>query len=216
VSRLSEIESRARDLRLYCAGIASVEPGDGLQPDIQSVLLLGPHEPEFWPWFQTQTEAGDGEPDALDRWSRRAIGRLACDLGAKAVFPFGGPPYRPFIRWAERSGRAFPSPVGMLVHDRAGLFFSLRGAIALRERLEPLLAANPCLTCTGQRCRTACPANALTNRGYDVRACHSFLDTGPGQDCMVGGCHVRRACPVGQKLRMADQSAFHMKAFHPR
>jgi epoxyqueuosine reductase len=59
-------------------------------------------------------------PDPIDRWSRRVIGHMACDLGAKALFPFGGPPWHPFIAWAKRSGRAWESPVGFLVHDRAG------------------------------------------------------------------------------------------------
>jgi epoxyqueuosine reductase len=53
---------------------------------------------------------------------------MACDLGAKALFPFGGPPWHPFIAWAKRSGRAWESPVGFLVHDQAGLMVSYRAA----------------------------------------------------------------------------------------
>ena len=34
----------------------------------------------------------------------------------------------------------------MLVHDRAGLFMSIRGAIALTEVLEPTIGTNPCDT----------------------------------------------------------------------
>jgi hypothetical protein len=52
------------------------------------------------------TEFRDGRPDPIDRWSRRVIGHMACDLGAKALFPFGGPPWHPFIAWAKR--RAAP------------------------------------------------------------------------------------------------------------
>ena len=29
------------------------------------------------------------------------IGRLACAIGAKALFPFGGPPWHPFYAWAR-------------------------------------------------------------------------------------------------------------------
>ena len=74
-------------------------------------------------------------PDPVDRWSRRVIGRLACDLGAKALFPFGGPPYHPFYQWALRTGRAWESPVRLLVHDTQGLMVSFRGALALREAM---------------------------------------------------------------------------------
>ncbi len=215
MSVLSDIEERASVSRLYCVGIAPVIPKDGLVDRIKVVVLLGPDEPAFWPYFSTQPEHADSRPHALDRWSRRVIGQIACDIGAKAVFPFGGRPHRPFIAWALRSGRAFSSPVGMLVHDRAGLFLSIRGAIALTEALEPVPSVNPCDTCTGQPCRTACPAAALTPLGYDVPACHAFLDGMDSADCKEGGCLVRRACPVGRDRRLSAQSAFHMKAFHP-
>jgi hypothetical protein len=66
---------------------------------------------------------------------------MACDLGAKALFPFTGPPWHPFIAWARRSGRAWESPVGFLVHDRAGLMVSYRGALALSHRID--LPATP-------------------------------------------------------------------------
>jgi epoxyqueuosine reductase len=211
---LSDIEKRAAVSRLYCVGIASVLISDNLGKDIRSVVLLGPDEPAFWPHFRTEPECSDGRPDPLDRWSRRVIGRLACDIGAKAVFPFGGPPYWPFISWAQRSGRAWQSPVGMLVHEKAGLFFSVRGAISVTEVLEPTVGVSPCLTCSGQPCRTSCPAAALGDQGYVVPACHAFLDGADGADCREGGCRVRRACPVGQARRLPDQSAFHMKAFH--
>lgn len=199
---------------LIPVGIAPVAPEDGLAPDLQSVILLGPDEPAFWPIFDASPERRDGGPDPLDRWSRRVIGTLACMVGAKAVFPFGGPPWRPFVAWSLRSGEAFASPVSLLVHHRRGLFYSVRGAIAVTEALPPTPADHPCEGCA-RPCLTACPAGALTGAGYDVPACHTFLDSAEGAGCRNSGCAVRRACPVGQGLRLPAQSAFHMKAFHP-
>lgn len=215
MSRLAEIEKQASVSLLQCVGIASVRKEDGLRDDLRSVVLLGPVEPGFWTHFQTSPEYQDDAADPLDRWSRRVIGRIACDLGAKAVFPFGGPPYRPFLTWALRSGECWSSPVGLLVHQAAGLFISFRGGIALTEVIAPREAVQPCLTCKTKPCRDACPVTALTPEGYDVPRCHAYLDTEPGQDCMTRGCAVRRACPVGAELRGPEQSAFHMKAFHP-
>jgi len=215
VSTLAEIEKRAAVSQLQCVGIAPVQKDDGLREDIRTVVLLAPREPAFWPQFQLSPEYLDGAADPLDRWSRRVIGGMACDLGVKAVFPFGGPPYRPFLRWALRSGQCWSSPVGLLVHEAAGLFISFRGAIALTEELGPRVAVQPCLTCVTQPCRAACPVAALTPAGYDVPGCHAYLDTEPGKDCMTQGCAVRRACPVGAATRAPEQSAYHMKAFHP-
>jgi hypothetical protein len=207
--------ARCREAGLDILGGFHPEPEEGLQA---TLLLLGPHEPGFWAKVTASEEWADGRDDPLDRWSRRVIGRIACDLGGKALFPFTGPPWHPFFTWALRTGRAWPSPVRLLVHDRAGLMVSFRGALALREHvaLPPPPAASPCETCAGQPCRTACPVSAMTEAGYDVPACHAFLDTPPGADCRGRGCAVRRACPVSAEYgRLPEQSAYHMRRFHP-
>lgn len=213
---LASIEAAAGAVGLFVSGHVRLLPKDDLPARFVSLALLSPDEPSFWPLFHASPEAQDSAPDPLDRWSRRIIGRIACDLAGKAVFPFGGPPYRPFIGWAGRSARAHGSPVGLLVHDRAGLFISYRGAVALTEALPDTPSLRPCDSCAGQPCRTACPVGALSPAGYDLSACHAFLDTPAGSGCMEGGCRVRRACPVGAERRAAAQSAFHMRAFHPR
>lgn len=210
MSRLAELTAEAEANGLFVSGLAPLAPEDGLPARFRSVALLSPEEPGFWPLFSASPEAQDGAPHPLDRWSRRVIGRMACALGAKAAFPFGGPPWRPFTGWARRSGRAWPSPVGFLVHEQAGLWISYRGAIALVEEVPITVATRPCDICPAP-CRTACPVGALTESAYDVAACHTFLDRGP--DCLQG-CRVRRACPIGAGRREAAQSAFHMKAFH--
>jgi hypothetical protein len=200
--RLPALADLAARHGLFVAGIAPLRPE----------ALLAPDEPGFWPLFSAAPEHADGRPDPLDRWSRRVIGRMACTLKAKAVFPFGGLPWRPFIDWARRSGRAWSSPVGLLVHDTAGLWISYRGGILLTEEAPFVDSQRPCDACLAP-CLSACPVGALGAQGYDVPACHAFLDTGP--DCLQG-CRVRCACPVGASRRSPEQSAFHMKAFHPR
>jgi hypothetical protein len=191
-------------------------PDDGLPKGTATLLLLGPDQPGFWPHFTAEAEWRDGAPDPMDRWSRRVIGRIACELGAKALFPFGGPPHRPFYSWALRTGRVHASPVRFLVHDAAGLMVSFRGALGLKERLDlPAPPPSPCTTCDTKPCLAACPAGALTGAGYDLPACHAFLDSIPGQECMDQGCAVRRACPVSARhARMPEQSAYHMRQFH--
>jgi hypothetical protein len=216
---LADIETRLEPERLAVFGGFHPAPGE---PDVPAgtatLLLLGPREPGFWAHVTSSPEWRDGRPDPLDRWSRRVIGRIACDLGAKALFPFSGPPWLPFFAWALRTGRAWTSPVRLLVHDRAGLMVSFRGALALRARiaLPSPPSSPPCDSCAGQPCRSACPAGALLPEGYDVPACHAFLDTPGGRDCMDLGCAVRRACPVSQAYgRLPGQSAYHMRRFHP-
>lgn len=179
----------------------------------QTLLLIGPGA-GFWPYFTKSPEWADGADNPIDRWSSRILGGIAAAHGGAALFPFGGPPYHPFYQWAMRSGQAWASPVALLVHATQGLFVSYRGALLLPEALPlPAPAAPPCNTCA-KPCLAACPAAALTKKGYDVPRCHDHLNTPQGRDCMERGCAVRRACPVGAELRSTAQSAYHMQRFH--
>ncbi|PTV95718.1 hypothetical protein C8J27_10345 [Rhodobacter aestuarii] len=193
--------------RLFVAG--AVLEGE------ETILLLAPDEPGFWPHVTAQPEFADGARDPLDRWSRRVIEAMATAHGGRAILPSDGPPYAPFFQWALGSGQAFASPVQMLVHARMGLWTSFRGALALPERLpQPAPAANPCPKCDAP-CATACPVNAFGAGGYDTAACHNFLNTSGGEICLSGGCLARRACPLSESYgRLASQSAWHMRQFH--
>ncbi len=101
-------------------------------------------------------------------------------------------------------------------HQHIALLPGTDGALALKAHIDlPPLPPSPCDGCKGQPCRTACPAAALTGAGYDLPACHAWLDSPAGQDCMTCGCAVRRACPVSARhARMQAQSAYHMRQFH--
>lgn len=189
----------------------------------QTLYLLGTG-PRFWPGFTESREYLDGDPNPLDRWSSRVLPEIAASLFAPAlgvIYPFGGPPYAPFLKWAQDTGEAYQSPVGMLVHRKAGLMISYRGGIVIagRDVLPADRLPSPCeTTCRSQPCKTACPVDALSaERGYDVAACHAFLDTDAGRDCLDHGCKARRACPISERFgRDPAQSAFHMKSFHPK
>jgi len=188
--------------------------GVALEDPARSLILVGAG-PDFWPVFTAGPEYSDGAADPLNRWSTRIVSGLARDLGAQAVFPFGGPPYKPFLRWALDSGQSHQSPVGMLVHDRAGMMISFRGAMIWPGRIAlPAPAPNPCTPCD-RPCVTACPVGALrADAPYDVAACKAHIASPDGAECLRAGCLVRRACPVSQGFgRDPAQSGFHMAAF---
>ncbi len=191
-------------------------PDDGVPEASKTLLMLGPSS-RYWPVFTQSSEWLGKVADPVDRWSERIVSALASDLGAVPFLPFGGPPYVPFLSWALKTKRCWSSPVGMLVHDTAGLFVSFRGALAFQEQLElPNVPANsPCEICPDKPCLTACPVDALSSAGYDVDACHVYLNSESGQDCLSRGCAARRACPVSDGSGRTDaQSAHHMQYFH--
>jgi hypothetical protein len=93
---------------------------------VRTIFLIGTAGRMGWDAFAASPEARDGLDHPLDRFSRRVIGALADDLGALALFPFGGPPYWPFQQWARRSETVHASPIGLLIHPRfgrAGMFW---------------------------------------------------------------------------------------------
>jgi hypothetical protein len=188
---------------------------DGNPPG--TLILVGDVGGAIWPQFSRSPEANDGAPDPLDRWTRRIVDGIAETTGATAIYPFGGPPYWPFQRWAQRAEPVFPSPLGILIHPEHGLWHAYRAAMTFPGRLNlppKSEAQSPCESCAGKPCLSACPVNAFTVRGYNVDACAAHIACAAGEPCMAGGCLARNACPVAPDRRYsAAQIRFHMAAF---
>lgn len=214
VSGLDAIARAAKGHGLAIVGAFHPQAED-LPPDgCATLVLLGPGGPEMWHAFTASPEAGDDAPHPMDRWSSRVIRAMAEDFDAEALFPFGGPPYQPFQRWATRGEDARVSPVAMQVTSTRGLWTSYRGALALHERLElpPGSSSDPCLDCAAP-CLTACPVNAFDDGAYDVPTCTSHVQSPAGTGCGEG-CLVRRSCPAGAALGLpVAQRVFHLQAF---
>lgn len=211
-----ETETEASGLEIM--GALHPDRAGARAPSGGTLILLGAGA-GFWSVFSASDEAHDGTPDPVDRWSARVVGDLATQFDAEPIFPFEGPPHAPFIDWALKSGRAFASPTGMLVHDKMGMMISYRGALHFSAEIAIPLPGrmSPCASCSGRPCTTACPVGALSgDMPYDVDACHDYLNSPAGTACIEQGCAARRACPISAGAgRRPEQSAYHMRAFHP-
>ncbi len=189
----------------------------GALEGLQTIVLIGMVGRAGWGAFAASAEARDGHEHPLDRFSRRVIDALACDLSAVALYPFGGPPHLPFQQWALRAEPVHASPIGLLIHAEYGLWHSYRGALGFAQAFDvpPLEASpSPCDSCDGRWCLSACPVGAFSAQGYDVAACAAHLQGAAGASCMERGCLARRACPVGAEHGASpEQAAFTMRAF---
>jgi len=182
----------------------------------RALVLIGNSGSSFWPAFRTSREYHDGGDHPLDRWSERVITGLGRELDALPVFPFEGPPYHPFQCWARCAEPVAPSPLGMLIHPRYGLWHAYRGALVFPRRLEGLpddhAAPSPCLSCADQPCLSGCPVDAFGPDGFDVDECLNHL-SGPNR-CQEQGCLARNACPAGKPFHYhPEQHRFHLRAF---
>ena len=192
-----------------------VPPLPGGAP-VATLVLVGNAGPSMWRAFEA-ARSGGPERDPLDAWTRLVVGEAARALGAHPMFPFAGPPWLPFQRWAQRAEPVSPSPIGPLIHPDYGLWHAYRGALAFADALDlppPDERPRPCDSCADKPCLTTCPVGALTPGAYDLPVCVDHITRDAGRDCIEFGCRARRACPVGPDyVYEPSQAALHMEAF---
>lgn len=220
-----ELCAEAAALGLACRGGFQVEPEDGVPASaagagVATLVLLGFVGSSHWAAFKAAPESRDGAPDPLDRWSRRLTETLAARHGARALLPFGGPPWLPFQRWAQRAEPLHVSPLHLLIHPVYGLWHAYRGALAFEQRLEVptvVRGQSPCASCAAKPCLTSCPVQAFRPEGLDLVRCRAHLRAAVGRACYERACLARAACPVGAEHHYGpEQARFHVAAFAGR
>jgi hypothetical protein len=132
---LAALEQALAPSGLMLRGGFRPAPDDVAPEGVGTRLLVGNAGPALWQEFEQQRPEG---PDPLDRWTAATIGPIALRFGASALYPFEGPPYWPFQRWAMRAEPVRPSPLGILIHPRHGLWHAYRAALAFPADDIPL------------------------------------------------------------------------------
>ena len=227
-SKISMLERNLKALGLSASGVFKIPAelcpqGQGALAD-KPAIMIGNSGGEMWEVLRLSPEFSDGLPNPMNRWTEREITALAHDIGVHAIFPFDEP-YWPFQRLARIATGIQPSPLGLLVHPRFGLWQALRSVLifesdaeivnqfnALEGELNNLI--HPCDSCEDKPCLTACPVGAFTGEELKVDLCFGHLDSGADPKCMTLGCRARDACPVGVEHRYDNaQVQFHMRSY---
>jgi len=119
------------------------------------------------------------------------------------------------IKLGELAGWSKPSPLGLGIHPRYGLWFAYRLLLLSEEALLPESedkqeAVSPCLSCQNTPCVTACPAEAVKfDSLFNIQRCanHRLSENSSCERV----CLARSACPVAQQYRYsAAQYEHHM------
>lgn len=227
---LDRLAARLCPIGLVLRGGFAAAPADGLPPladgrAARAVLMVGNvgrpsldgmgGDPMWRAFAEQRTRFPGNHP--MNDWTRATIDPIAREIGAIALYPFDGPPYRPFQRWAMRAEPVSPSPLGLFIHPTYGLWHAYRAALVFAEAIDVpprVEMASPCDTCADKPCLTSCPVGAFSPQGYDVPRCVAFLDTDAGEDCLDHACRARRSCPVApDRAPVRAQARFHMEAF---
>ncbi|MGY8862669.1 MAG: hypothetical protein ACKVJ2_08555 [Pseudomonadales bacterium] len=175
-----------------------------------------------------------GKTDPLDRWSLRLGEQFAWQYDGRAIYPFTGPPYQPFLSWAQANGDSFQSPLGLHIHHQHGLWHEYRFGLILdlNEPTKSKLITNPltnddstkghfsqskpidhpCKRCI-QPCMQACPVGAFSFNNYDVAACRIYVQKNPNflRSKWVCGPFSLPKSPIG--FYFAEQHQYHMAIF---
>lgn len=183
----------------------------------RAVLLVGNGGADYWRYFLQWREKQPGDiENPLDNWSREVIGTAAAAINARVIMP-NDKPFMPFQQWAKRAEGLKPSPLGMLMHPRFGLWHAWRGALLLDAEISiqaPDNPIHPCDLCAGKPCLNSCPASVFDGGLYDYQGCVSHVRSPSGEACRRDGCIARNACPEAREWRYSSQvQAFHQKAF---
>jgi hypothetical protein len=193
-------------------------------PSAMSALVVGSSGRAFFAGFERSSEAADGRPDPLDRYTRVVVNDVArTSLGPFGVtfvtrFPFvgqtesGGP--IPFQRLGRAAGLAPASPLGLQIHPIFGAWWAYRALLVVDVSLPATTPLDDgCAGCPAP-CVDACPGHAVHVGGFDIAACHTHRLASP--PCH-SSCVARLACVRGPKHQYTEaQLAFHMAASMPR
>jgi hypothetical protein len=103
---------------------------------------------------------------------------------------------------AESTHLGYRSPLGLLIHPKYGPWMGLRLALftTAEWNTTELSLPSPCISCD-KPCISACPANAVDERGWNMQGCYDYqkLNT----NCHTG-CLSRKACPIGTQYQYPD------------
>ncbi len=180
----------------------------------RTLVLLGQAGPLLW---ERHVRHNLHLADPFDEVSRELVtewfSRHRPDDRWMVVYP--GPYSLPLGRLAAAAGWGRPSPLGLTIHPRYGLWIAHRLAVVTSAAWpQPSNAPppHPCVTCSAKPCESACPAQAVSFRsGFAVETCTRYRAQ-RDSPCAYR-CLAREACPIGSQHRYGpDQMQHHYAA----
>ena len=168
------------------------------------LIMLANGGPTFWRAF---AQCGIQGADPVDAFSRQLALRFAeTYLQCPASILYPGSRALPLQQLGALVGWHHPSPLGIGIHPKYGLWFAYRAVLLVHADLpvSPLASsASPCAACIERSCLSACPVQALAQPGKpDIQRCQDWRRQ-TNSRC-AATCLSRLACPLGAEHRYTD------------
>lgn len=219
------IAGRAARRGLNLTGTVAVERYDAevpcdaraqrVAPHARSIIVIGNGGGDFWHAYQrhlTLDPSWSARADPLDDFIRQIVSTELLPAlerrGMRCVagYPFTGPGADlRFMDLARLAGLGAPSLLGVLVHPRYGPWMALRAALLIDSEVEQpgeAIGFDPCPRCVSRACIAACPAAAVSVRGWNPSSCMEYRVQN-GSEC-ASTCHSRRTCVLSPEARYPD------------
>ncbi len=178
----------------------------------KSLVLLGHGGKRLW---QAMQAAGAPASDPVDRFSLQLVDSFIAEFldSAEVLILYPLTTFNlPLQRLGELAEWHHPSPLGIGINQRSGLWFAYRAAFVTTQELPTLSAEStpsPCDTCADKPCISVCPADAVGSVGeFSMPNCFGCR-LQPNSRCR-DRCLSRLACPVAPEHQYSlEQVQYH-------
>jgi epoxyqueuosine reductase len=155
-------------------------------------------------------------PNPIDQHSKAAALAFAKEVLGESEFHLIYPGDTPIAlqQLGTIAGWHTPSPLGLGINPRWGLWYAYRAALLTNAELPVIVELppeRPCDRCLEKPCLSSCPAGALANDrqiGIDQCASYRLSDNSSCND----RCLARMSCPVSNEHRYTlEQIQYHYR-----
>lgn len=181
-----------------------------------SLVVIGNRGGDFWRLMRADGRLEGEHP--LDRVSEEVTADVldSAQLPRRELlYPISGSALVNLPKLLDALEWQYPSPLGMGIHARYGLWQAVRAVWWLADSAPVVTHSGPapdlCATCASQACVSACPASAVrTGDQPDLNACADYRFEDDSR--CASTCLARLACPIAPEHRYgADQMAHHYR-----
>lgn len=175
----------------------------------RQLILLGHGGRRLWEGVKA---SGITSEHPIDDYTVRTVENWLADTLPGKAFRIIYPGEQPvgLQGLGKLAGWHHASPFMIGVDHQWGSWYAYRAVVLCDSDFRPLFPVdrgNPCITCVGQPCISACLADALAGGEFNLERCSRFR-LAVDSPCAVG-CLARNACPVAPGHRYDDDQIRH-------
>jgi hypothetical protein len=175
----------------------------------RQLILIGHGGKTLW---DSVMAAGIASENPIDEFSVRMLtqwfDKQQTSHQYRLVFPGDAPIGLQTL--GKLAGWHHPSPFMIGINEEWGSWYAYR-AVALADTdltpSRPVQGKSPCDACRDKPCVTHCPASALSEGGFDLKACIDYRKS--TASLCKASCVARISCPVGARHRYCSEQIAH-------